>query len=245
VAGIREQSREAVVGYIKRQMGHPVLCVELADEHFDDCMDDAEIWVMAHLGTIRQHKFQMNSLINGEFDVPEDCEYVVDVALPEDALNIDLLLNPSAFADTNELPYSYYSNTIGGGFNSGLYQFLQYNEMTRRTLSADVDFTYDAQRRKLIIRPLSNSGTAIMWYLTRVCDYNALSIQQYMLVRRYARATAMYTLGNIRAKYSSVPAAGGQVTLNGSELISNAQLEFGDLQEAMRNVTPPVPFFTG
>jgi hypothetical protein len=245
LAGVREQSRQAVLDYVKRQLGYPVLCVELDDGHFGDAVDDAEIWVAAHMGTVRQHRFQVAGGLPGEYDVPDDCEYVVDVALPEATNRIDLMLNPSAFADTNELPYAYYSSTIGGGFNSGLYQFLQYNEMTRRTLSADEDFTWDPQNRKVILRPTSNSGTAIMWYLTRVCDYNALSIQQYLLVRRMARAQAMYTLGNIRAKYSSVPSAGGQVTLNGSELISNAQLEFGEITEQMRQLTPPPPFFTG
>jgi len=245
MAGVREQSRDAVLGYVKRQLGHPVLCVELDDDHFADAVDDAEIWIAAYMGTIRQHEFQVSGSPPGNYPVPDDCEYVVDVALPQNKLQIDLMLNPSAFADTNELPYAYYSSTIGGGFNSGLYQFLQYNEMTRRTLSADEDFFWDPQNRLVKLRPSVNSGTAIMWYLTRVCDYNMLSIQQYHLLRRYAKATAMYTLGNIRAKYSSVPGAGGEVSLNGSELVGNAQLEMSEITEAMRQLTPPPMFFTG
>lgn len=244
MAGAREQSRETVLGYIKRQLGHPVLCVELTDDHFEDAVDDAEIFLATHLGNTRSYDFTMTSGVS-EYDVPNDCEHVVDVAFSEKRQNLDLILNPSAFGDVNELPYSYYSSTMGGGFNSGLYQFLQYNEMTQRTLSADNEWMWDRHRRKLIIQPNGNTGPARFWYLTTVCDYSHMPVQQYHMLRRYAIARAMYALGLIRSKYSSVPAAGGEVTLNGSELISNAQLEMSDLLEAARNLAPPPPFFTG
>jgi hypothetical protein len=51
---------------------------------------------------------------------------------------------------------------------------------------------------------------------------------------RYASAIAKEMLGQVRSKYSSVPIPNGEVTLNGSDLMSQGQTEKGELITQLR-----------
>jgi hypothetical protein len=53
-------------------------------------------------------------------------------------------------------------------------------------------------------------------------------------ILRYATALAKEMLGFVRNKYSSVPIPNGEVTLNGSELVSQGQTEKGELLTQLR-----------
>jgi hypothetical protein len=48
-------------------------------------------------------------------------------------------------------------------------------------------------------------------------------------ILRYALSLAKEMLGRVRGKYSTVPIPNAEVTLNGSELVSEAQSEKSDL----------------
>jgi hypothetical protein len=51
---------------------------------------------------------------------------------------------------------------------------------------------------------------------------------------RYGTALVKETLGYVRNKYSSVPIPNGEVTLNGSDLVSQGQTEKGELITQLR-----------
>jgi hypothetical protein len=51
---------------------------------------------------------------------------------------------------------------------------------------------------------------------------------------RYALGIAKEMLGQVRGKYSSVPIPNGEVTLNGSDLISQGQTEKTELITQLR-----------
>lgn len=237
-------AQQEVSDFVKRTLGFPTLCVELDVGHFEDAIGEAEIWLQANLGQISWADFTCVGA-QSEYPVVDDVASVIDVVLPGTDQNLDLIINPSAFADTNELPYAYYANSLGGGMASGLYQFMQYIETTRRVLSADTDWVWDEVRRLIVIRPATKTGPAKYWYVTNSMRYERLTKQQLWLLRRYALAWTKMTLGNIRSKYSELPAAGSRVGLNGGDLIAQAQEEFLTLDEKVKVLAPPLPFLTG
>ena len=53
-------------------------------------------------------------------------------------------------------------------------------------------------------------------------------------IRKYALALSRELLGFVRSKYSSVPVPGSEVTLNGGELVSQAQQEKEELVTQLR-----------
>jgi hypothetical protein len=53
-------------------------------------------------------------------------------------------------------------------------------------------------------------------------------------ILRYGTALVKETLGYVRNKYSSVPIPNGEVTLNGSDLVSQGQTEKGELITQLR-----------
>jgi hypothetical protein len=55
-------------------------------------------------------------------------------------------------------------------------------------------------------------------------------------IRRFALALSKETLGHIRGKFSSIPIPGDSVTLNGADLISQAQTEQTALREELKTV---------
>ena len=55
-------------------------------------------------------------------------------------------------------------------------------------------------------------------------------------IRRFALALCKETLGHIRGKFGSIPIPGESVTLNGAELISQAQNEQTALREELKTV---------
>tara|TARA_R110002126_G_scaffold214839_1_gene361061 strand:- start:696 stop:1322 length:627 start_codon:yes stop_codon:yes gene_type:complete len=60
-------------------------------------------------------------------------------------------------------------------------------------------------------------------------QYSTINDMGRAWILRYALALAKEMLGRVRGKYSTVPIPNAEVTLNGSELVSEAQTEKSDL----------------
>ena len=63
------------------------------------------------------------------------------------------------------------------------------------------------------------------------------------MVRRWALAQAMESLGYIRSKYADGPSATGTISLNGTDLIANADQIRAELGEQILSMKPPAHFF--
>jgi len=76
-------------------------------------------------------------------------------------------------------------------------------------------------------------------------DLSKLRPYEYRLLRKYALAESMTILGNIRTKYSDGPSATGSITLNGQDLLANADMIRDTVREQILALRPPANFFTG
>lgn len=235
--------QQLVADYVKTYLGDPVLCVELGDENLAVAVADAEMWLLVHMAPIHQQAFSMVSG-QSEYTVLAEVDTIVDVAFPKTAH--DDVWDSSVEDFYGPVPWGY--GGYGSGRNlpqSGMYQLNQAAESAQRVYSNDPTWVWNRPTRKLILRPANVTGAAIYWYTTKSLSYADMTIQHDWLLRRYAAATAKMILGNIRSKYSDYPAAGGRVSMNGADLVAQAQEELITLDEKMKVLAVPMPFLTG
>lgn len=231
--------------WIRMTLGEPIVCVEITDEQIDQAIEMAFEWWGAYRGWYLEHAFQVSEG-QVEYDlsaVDPEVEDVVKVWFSLDP-RLDLSGTWPGFLDINGYPYDGFNQEQGqGGFYSGLVQWLQMRETGARVLSADLDWFYNQKTKVLTITPAEHgSGAAVLMYSTpfKKAYLPQVPTDQQFLMREYALAWSKYMLGRVRGKYTGgLPAAQGNVSLDGSSLIDEAQQDFERLEQKMLDLMPP------
>lgn len=242
------QSDTDIRDYIQRTLGGGVVNVELTSDHYDDAIFDAKMWFAGHIGQTKNKVLDVTSN-GGSFDVASDCFSVVECFF--DVQSADLFdqfdwagveLNPLGFG----IYGSYYADGYGmGGGYSYLVQAMQYRDQARKVLSSDRDWEWDHAARQLRIYPVDGDvgGKVFVVYMTDTVEVEKMRPYEYRMVRRWALAQAMESLGYIRSKYADGPSATGTISLNGTDLIANADQIRSELGEQILSMKPPAHFF--
>lgn len=235
-----------LVPWIRRRLGSPVLKVVLTKEHLLDAVSEAKRWFSAKKGVDRTANI---SLIGGqvEYPMPDDCDAVFDVAFSVSALDISLIFAPHIFAD-EKIPYNTFAAPSSVGLYSSLVQALQYVDMAKRILNAEENFFYFPHKNTIFLLPDNRAGapgTALVEYKSSCTTLQLLPERDHDMVKRFALAHAMRDLGMIFSRYDSMPAAQGQVRLNGTDLLNRADKMFEALDQELADSAFPMPFLTG
>lgn len=239
----RRQSAEDIRSYVSRMLGQGVIDVELKVEHLDEAVQDAIYWYQATVG--QRTSFSLD-LLQGKtvYDVPSNMETLVSMDFEIETFNGEY--------DWFEAGYWQYRNGYqsGYGYNrSPLSEQTYHNvywEQMRQVFDQEPEYEFDRDRRLLIISPVPKMTLkARVYYLRNTADLSYMQIKEYRLVRKYALAVAKGILGQIRGKYNDLPSAAGSITLNGGELVSQAEREIEQLDEEMGKYRKPIPFITG
>ena len=234
--------------FCKRKLGYPVVGVELSDDQIGDALEESKEVFQGYIGQQKVHVISGVSA-GGAFDMPSDCEDVVDVAF---ALNASGLFDQFNWAGVELGPLSFglYGgyNLDGGGVGGGysyLVQALQYRELAKEVLSVDRDWTWDRAQRKLLIFPTEGDvgSKALTRYLVDSLDVSLLRSYEYGLLRRYTFAECCETLAQVRTKYADLPSATGTLSLNGDTLFSNAETIKMNVEDKLKLLRAPAPFF--
>ena len=120
--------------------------------------------------------------------------------------------------------------------------------MGKRVLGVDRGWEFNRMTRTLYLLPKPSQSELIYYDYKGVIGQEHipdLPIRDYDLLRRYALAEAKEILGRIRSKYASIPAAGGEINLDGSTLLDEAKAEKERLEEEIGETALPMPFITG
>ena len=234
---------QEIKDYVKRRMGHPCVRVELSDDQLQDAVDEASLWFGTHIGQLGVQRATTNGNTN-EYDVVTAVEEIVDVVFE---VSGDSPYNIFDFAEVEIEPFGFRNGrTLDGGFYSDIVQVFQYWEQARRILGIDKNWEWDRPRRKLILYPSPKTAFQYMYsYTTSAIDLTVLSQRECWLVRQWALAQGMETLGYVRSKYSEIPSASGGFSLNGDTLLSNAETMRMELNEKVKLLAPPIPFLVG
>jgi hypothetical protein len=226
--------------YIKRKLGDGVVCVELTDDQISDAIERSKLWMRQFIPMVRTFQFTTSEIT--EFTVPTDCEQVVDTIFQSSS---DSIFDAYRWAGIDIGVTDMVAPMPGGGY-SELVEKLAYLEMGKRITSAERSWEWDRPRNKLIVSPAPSAGEQVLiYYISKTFDLTYLRAIELGLLQDYALAKAMETLGYIRTKFVELPSSTGGTTLNGDTLLGNAVQMMADLEDKVRKIVPPVPFFGG
>ena len=223
-------TEQDLTDWVKRQFGYPAVEVELSVAHYTDALDDAKRWFAQHVGGDRKQVLVSVQYGVGEVALPSYCEVVAAVTFddPDDQGNLD---------DDEWLHGSMRTKQPGGRYqHSAKEQLLQYREMARKIAGTDPVWEHDRARQMLIVGPADATRTMLVEYSDGLIDVTKLSPTEYRLVREWTYAHAMYVLSMIRTKFSSLPSAGGEMTLNGDTLMSEANQRKSELEVKIQSL---------
>ena len=186
--------------WILKNLGAPVVKVELAQCHLEDAVEHAKRWFAAKKG-VQVLLSQFVSEVQSVFDLPDIVDTVLDVYFQAPALELSLVFSPFIIAD-EKVPYEVFAAPESAGIYSSLVQAFQYTEMAKRILSAETDWFQ--QGRQLIITPVPRgAGQVLILAKSNCVVLDQLNERDHDLVKRWSLAYSMRILARIRGKYVS------------------------------------------
>lgn len=221
-----------------------MLKVPLSEDQLNDAVSEAKRWFAAKKGVERQIVITTYAG-QVEYDMPEDCDAVIDVSFQAGQFDVSLVFSPFIFAD-EQVPYSVFAAPASAGLYSSFVQALQYNETAKRIIGAENNYLYFPTTRKLLLLPSRTyGGNVFVEYKSNINTIEQLHERDHDLVKRFALAWAKRDLGNIFSRYATWPSAQGQSVLNGPQLIEEANKDFDKLEQEIADSSFPMPWVTG
>lgn len=183
-----------------------------------------------------------------EYDVPDDCDAVIDIAVEASPFDISLIFSPNLLAD-EKVPYSVFAppSSTAGGLYSSFVQALQYTHDAKKIIGADINWQYFPYKKKLMILPNSMNGLRVLvqYKSSNVGAIEQLPERDHDLVKRFSLSWAKRDLGEMLSRYSSWQTAEGQTQTNGPQLLAEAKDEFLILENEISASAMPQPFLIG
>lgn len=239
-------------------IGNRVVKIEIDDQHLTTAIKKAYRWFSVNKGRVVRRLLSVSGATN-EYVLPVDVMDVLDVYFHGSAdttaalFNADFVTGFGSFFVTGLALGG--TGTYGSGLNdggadpypmSGFVQAQQYSEMLGRVTGSELDWEF-FDGNLVLHQPLASSGNLI--YEAKIVINDISEIRDYSrdqdLVVRWATAEAKSILGRIRGKYDSLPAAGGDKTLDGDRLTDMAEEEKEKLNLEIRETAMPMMFFAG
>jgi hypothetical protein len=233
---------EAIKQWILRRLGAPMWKVELPADHLEDAVEGARRWFSAKKGVKRQAYLPFYTGLP-QYTLPEDVDVVLDVSFPVPVMDISLIFSPYILQD-EKVPYDVFAAPSAAGIYSSYTQTLQYVATAKRILNAEPDWRQEGNN--LLIFPVPKmTGQMLIDYKSHSLTIEQLSERDHDLVKRFALAWAKRDLGEIRTKYESMPGAQNSTTLNGPQLLAEADKEMEELQKEISLSAFPMGFAHG
>lgn len=214
---------------IRYQLGYPVIDVELTNEQLDFCVTKAinELRAKSGLG-YRHGYFFLNTY-------PETQRYLLTNKVSGYNTIVDIL----SIQRTNNLALGGHDSGIYGQYFAnflyqvGHYDLLSFHIMTeyKKTFeilfSQRIQFNWNEQTRELFIHQRMPYQMYLAVEAVVERSEQDLINDRYAInwIQRYAAALARIILAEIRGKFSTLPGAGGSISLNAAELRSAAKEE--------------------
>lgn len=252
----RINSRTEFKSYCLRQLGFPVVRVNVSDEQVEDRVDDAlDLFQEYHSdgseNALLSIQLTQEQIDNNEIQLPSDTQSVISV------------INASSGTDgggngiaTINLQYQQYITDImdprrimaGEGLSS--YQISQsYLNLINDTFGQENRLQFNQHYDKLVIQgdrsQLQAGGQLMAEVYRRVTPEKSGDVQNNRQLKKYATALIKKQQGTNLNKFSNAQLPGG-VQFNGQEIFSSAVEELTNLEEELHNnyETPP-SFFVG
>ena len=234
--------------YCLRQLGSPVIQINVTDDQIDDCINDSVQYMQEYTldgsyKTFSKQEITITEMTQEYIDVPDSTLAILSIfplsssMLSSSMFNVqyqfalnnihDLKGNVNYYAQTMQ-----YINTIEETFNQ--IERLRYSRVMNK-LYIDVDWGSDIKLGDYII---IESFSAI-----DPTQYN--KIYDDIFLKRYCTAKIKRQWGQNLSKFEGIQMPGG-VMFNGRQILDEATQELRDLEETVQDkYNYPPMFFTG
>jgi hypothetical protein len=236
--------------YIELSLGGGMVDIELDKEHYDMAIDKAIAKYRQRSSRSVEESFMILKLTPGESDY----------TLPDEVIDVKVIYRQSAggvsSTATNFEPFEagylnmYMLNAARG---SGLATFELYmgqRELLGKMFGAYVMFTWSNTSKRLSMHRYVKSDESVVLhtYNYRPDETLLSDTSSAPWIKDYALAVAKMSLGQARSKFAQLAGPQGGVTLNGNDLIAQAQAEMEKLEEDLKTYTDggtPLGFIFG
>ena len=217
------QSKEEFCEWILRKLGHPLITVELTEDHIIDAIDEAVEEFTKYVNQERKYMALNLADYNSTsgFILPDCCTGIF-------ALEGDCTGSGAGFGGINTLfsignqmqnaGFNFNFSSGGGGAESWItYEAsMQYLDLIKRMTASEFRFEYNNRTHSLTLIPdpvKQSAPNTPKGHIAIGCNVIREEQQQYgeSWVKRYALALSKITLGIVRAKFQGVQLLGGGV----------------------------------
>lgn len=222
-------ARDTIKNILKHQLGYPVVCVELKEEHFDIALNNSLQELRRRTDSAYYKQFFFMQILAGQDkyylnDPAKGLDGIVDV-LKIHRLNMLGLVN---FGPDNlyaqQFLNQFYAPGVGYDLVS-IHLIHSLSEIYSQLFAGDVGFTWREARRELSIYRRFGHNEKVLIECSMEKPEQEILVDRWMQqwVQQWAEAELMVMLAHIRGKFATLPGAGGGLTLNADVLMSEAQ----------------------
>lgn len=232
--------RLRLIKVLKSQMGWPAVCVELTEEQFNIAIDNAIETFRQRSDNAYAHRFVLLTL------QPNQQMYYLN----DPRQKTDKIVNILRIGRVNQLGTAQLNDPIYGQlFIPNIYGhpgqidlvsihlMQQLSETFERMFAGNLMYTWDEASRQLYVQRHIPRAERVVLEVVMERTEQELLLDRWckQWLQGWAMAELKEMLGLIRTKFSSVAGPNGGVTLNGDLLISEARLDFEDLQRQLND----------
>ena len=234
-----DQSKQKVYDYCRTLLGDGMIDVELDPEHYETALDKAlGVYRQRSDGAVEESYLFLNLIQDqNEYILPQEVQQVRQIFRRSVGSRTGggqggTVFEPFNLAYTNT--YLLSSTNMGGLATYEL--FSQYQELVGKMFGSFINYTWNAQNKKLVIqqRPRTEEQVMIQAYNTKP-DFTMIDdVYAGQWIKDYTLANCKMMIGQAREKFASIAGPQGGTALNGPALKAEAQAEMDQLIEDLK-----------
>lgn len=234
-------SRQDLIDYCLRQLGYPVIEINVDDAQIDDCVDDALLLYQEFHGDASfrnywKYQVQQADVDNGYIAIPDDILTIIKM-FPVDAA---WLSSNNMFSFKYQFAMSDF-HTLASPMGSISYyeQTMQYMSMINMKLNGQPQISAVRKANRVYLwgdfedKDVKANDYVIFEVVQLLDPETHGGIWNDMFMRDYTEARIKYQWGQNMSKFEGMTLPGG-VTISGSTMKEEAKMEMEQLRERLR-----------
>ena len=236
MADNKTTNRAKTIKYIELSLGGGMVDVELDKEHYDMAIDKAVAKYRQRSSRAVEESFMVLTL------TPNESNYT----LPDEVIEVRAIYRQNAggvgSTGTSFEPFEagylnmYMLNASAGGGLATFELWMGQRELLGKMFGTYVIYTWSNTSKRLSLHRhiKGDEGVIIHTYNYRPDESLLADTSSAPWIKDYASAVAKMTLGQARSKFAQLAGPQGGVSLNGTDLIAQAQAEMEKLEEDLK-----------
>ena len=224
------ETRNEVKEYVLRKLGAPELAIELTDGHLNDAVDDALRLFNRYMLTVT-HKTSSEVYGSAYIDLEDDVRGVYYVTF----MMTNNLLNYTQVNIFEILSRMVYPEMPMGEW----YMIRMFYQMFQRVRGTEPEWIYDQGTNRLWLDGHGGPWDVMYVVSTDITIDSILKERRKKYERDFLEACLAYakqTLSLIRRKFGGIPAPGGTIQTDGTELQSEAKEKLEEIETKLKRL---------